>query len=300
MKHNLIPFANSVALALALSLSSCGTKNLVVSSVDYQSIRTSFAQPAALPEDAKIAAQYFISSSGALVVIVYNRTDEILTIDQTKSFFVNTTGSSTSYYDPTIRTQTSGSFSSESSGSSLNLGAVANAFGVGGALGALMGGTTVYEGNTVGALSSSTVTVQDQPTVHVGPHGKMVMSKQFPVTGVGHIPSINNYVDVNQKMSPLKFTVCISYSFEGMDEPDKIVTDFYVNTCYRTPVSRGKVSDAFRQIYRIKPDALAENAFMFKINTNLPEKPEETILGDIINTENIYSDYVHGSLIDYK
>ena len=78
----------SVFLAIT-ALSSCATK-LITSNITYQSIRTRHAQPTStnpIPDEAKIAVAYYISKDGKLTAVVYNRTSEIMTIDQTKSFF---------------------------------------------------------------------------------------------------------------------------------------------------------------------------------------------------------------------
>lgn len=304
MKYKFIAYAAIVPILAALCLTSCTSGNLVVSRVDYQSIRTTFAQPQKVPEAAKIVSQYLIDPSGLLMVIVYNQTDEILTIDQTKSFFVNTNGSSISYFDPTIHTTTSATYNSSTSGTSFNLGAIASTFGISGSpIGAMLGATSLYDSNTTGTYSGTTVTIQDQPLIHVAPHGKTIMSKQFPIEGVGRnkVHANTRIIDVRQKEAPLKFSVCISYSFEHMTEPDKLITDFYVNSTYSSPVSGGKVNNAFKQIYAAKPDALAENAYIFNIITNLPSDAHATFFGDdYLNIGHIFSDYVHGSLIDYK
>ena len=89
MKHFYLIF-------VGLALASCSNK-LVTTSVGYQSVRTLHSQPtssAPIPDEAKIVVAYSIGSGGDLTAIVYNRTSEIMTIDQTKSFFVNSNGKS--------------------------------------------------------------------------------------------------------------------------------------------------------------------------------------------------------------
>lgn len=76
-------------LFVSVVLASCGSAKLSTGSVGYQSIRTTHAQPSQkspIPDDAQIAVAYTIGGDGALTAIVYNRTSEIMTIDQTKSF----------------------------------------------------------------------------------------------------------------------------------------------------------------------------------------------------------------------
>lgn len=130
------------AMGLVGLVSSCGTK-LVTTAVAYQSVRTTFTQPSEIPQEAKIAVCYDIDEDGKLNAVVFNRTSEIMIIDQTKSFFVNSDGQSTSYFDPTVRTTSQTDMSSATKGASVNLGAVGNALGIGGPLGSLLGGINV-------------------------------------------------------------------------------------------------------------------------------------------------------------
>lgn len=287
------------ALTLSVVMLSCSSDKLVVSGVGYQSIRTTYAQPKKIPADAKIAVEYFIASSGEIMGIVYNLTSDILVLDQTKSFLINSTGESVSYYDPTVVTNTVGSFSSETASTTVNLGAIANAFGVSGRIGTLLGGVNVGSAATVGSMSSTSVAVYDQPKVRIGPKGKISLSKRFKVKGVGQYTRGNNYVDVSASNAPIRFSVCLTYSLDDEATYDKLVTEFYVNSNILEPVSNGRVSDAFRKIYGQKSDALVENAFMFSVNNNLPTKfTNDAIWGD--RETKVYDKYVRGSLIDYK
>ncbi len=273
---------------------------MAVEAVHYQSIRTSFDRPKEIPDNAEIATQFLINAAGKIMVVVYNQTDKILTIDQTKSFLVNTDGQSTSYYDPTVHTSTSGSFSSETQGTSVNLGSIYNALGGGGLVSTLLGGINVSNSSTTGDYSSNTITIVDQPQINVGPHGKMIMSKEFSIIGVGSTNMrIANYVDNSYTSSPLKFSVCISYNFED-EQSKKIVTDFYVNTNLREPVTKGKVSDAFSAIYLQKPDAVAEYLYIFNIKSNLPAYSTTDEWDNFIDVNNNYSNYVRGMLINYN
>ena len=74
---------------------------------------------------------YVIDTDGSINAVVKNLTTEILTIDQTKSFFIDTNGTSTSYYDPTVTTTSNSSYSSETEGAAFNLGGIANGLGSG-------------------------------------------------------------------------------------------------------------------------------------------------------------------------
>ena len=129
MKHKIF------YLIICVVFASCGSSKLSTNSVGYQSVRTTHAQPSQtspIPDDAKIAVAYSIGGDGALTAIVYNRTSEIMTIDQTKSFFVNSDGTSVSYYDPTVRTTSVTDMSSVTKGGSVNLGSITGALGIGG------------------------------------------------------------------------------------------------------------------------------------------------------------------------
>ncbi len=81
-----------------LLISGCGTSGkLSVGSVAYQSLRTEFAQPSSIPDDAKIAVEFFFNSKGEMQPVVYNLTSEVLVLDQTKSCVIIPGGRSVSY-----------------------------------------------------------------------------------------------------------------------------------------------------------------------------------------------------------
>ena len=91
---------------ICLLFTACGSSGgLQTTNVAYVSVKTRHMQPTTsspIPDNAKIAVAYSISQNGEFTAIVYNRTSEIMTIDQTKSFFVGPNGKSISYYDPTV------------------------------------------------------------------------------------------------------------------------------------------------------------------------------------------------------
>lgn len=260
-----------------LLLSSCGAYKLTTKSVGYQSVRTTHAQPNNLhniPEDAKISVVYTISENGALTAIVYNRTSEIMIIDQTTSFFVNSDGTSISYYDPTVKTTSVTDTSSSTNGATVNLGAVAGALGVGGAVGQIANGINVGGSSTDGTSTTSTTYVADQPRIAIGPKGNGAMSKVFKVKGLGikelsyaGKSTLNN---ISNEESYCRFSVCISYSFDNGETFDKIVTDFYANSKVIIPVSNSQnINKSLREIYSIKPDALNEYWWLLYFNTNI-------------------------------
>lgn len=262
-----------VTLISYLLLASCSpTRN--VSKISYQSFRTTFAQPDKehpIPEEAEIVLMYDISDRGDVNVIVYNRTDEIMTIDQTKSFFVSSNGKSQSYFDPTIRTISQTNSSSTSRGASVNLGSVANLFGVGGTVGSLLSGVNVGGGNTQGTSVTEVTQMADQPTVSLAPRSYAAMSKTFNEPMVGR-DVISTNIEMTDKTTHCKFSFCISYSLDGGVSYKKLVTDIYSNSRIVVPVSENdQLNDAFREIYRMKPDAIYEPFYQLIFDDNIDE-----------------------------
>lgn len=259
------------AMAVALCcMTSCAPK-LQVSAVAYQSILNSRADlQTKIPEDAKIATFYHIDTNGDMTVTVQNLTDEMMVIDQTKSFFIDANGTSTSYFDPTIRTSTTTDISSGTKGMSVNLGSVAKAAGVGGGLGSLLSGVNVGGSSTSGTVTSNTDYITDQPKINIGPHGQILMSKRFHVSGVGQ-KALADQSNITQlgltpKSSHCTFGVTITYSVDGEETYSQFASEFFVNSILKVPVQKqGKkylVNDALCKIYADKPNALAEPWYM--------------------------------------
>lgn len=250
-----------LGIACCMMLASCSTIKDKTYCVTYQSVRMKYAQPTPenpIPEEAKIAVGYTISPDGKLTALVYNRTDEIMTIDQTLSFFVNSDGKSTSYYDPTVRTTSTTDLSSSTKGASVNLGAIAGAFGIGGALGQIANGINVGGSGTSGQSVTEATYVSDQPRVSLAPRSNAAMSKVFDVAGLASPAEDNREIalpQLTQQESPCRFSVCITYSFDGGETFDKLVTDFYVESYINVPLkSEGMVNDALKTVTHSKPD----------------------------------------------
>lgn len=126
----------SATIAVPLLLCSCSTaKKLQTTKVCYQSVQNLRPDLQPIPETAKIITIYTISDTGGLNIIVKNNTSGIIVVDKTKSFFISPNGTATSLYDPTIKTTTVTDLSSSTTGSNVNLGAVASALGIGGPVG---------------------------------------------------------------------------------------------------------------------------------------------------------------------
>ncbi|MBQ2906901.1 MAG: hypothetical protein II981_01370 [Bacteroidales bacterium] len=270
-----------------LSLASC-TPTRSVSKISYQSFRTTFAQPDKehpIPEDAEIVLMYDISDKGDFNVVVYNKTDEIMTIDQTKSFFVSSSGKSQSYFDPTIRTISQTNSSSTSRGTSVNLGAIANVLGVGGTVGSLLYGVNVGGGSSNGVAVTEVTQMADQPTVSLAPRSYAAMSKTFNEPMIGR-DVISTNLEMTEKTSHCNFSFCISYSLDGGVSYKKLVTDFYSNSRIVVPVSKNEqLNDALKEIFRIKPDAIYEPFYQLIFDDNLYSS---------------YDIYTNGLFFDFK
>ena len=277
-----------VALLATLILTSCGSTKLETYSVAYQSVRP-VDYKSEIPDDATIIVAYAFSNDGNLTVAVKNNTDEIMIIDQTKSFLVNSDGQSISYYDPTVRVQSSTSIASNTSGGSVNLGAVAGALGVGGRLGALASGINVGGSSTDGFSTTNTTYFADQPQISLGPKGNGLMSKTYGIKYLGKSTlssSSERNGQYSSKDSYCKFSVCITYSIDGGETFERIVTDFYANSLIICPVrNHGKVNEALHTVLSSKTDALGEPWWMLYFKTSINNN------NDIFN---------NGVIIDYK
>lgn len=293
-------FITNIALFcwMMIVLTSCYSQKLTVSKVAYQSVHTAHAQPTKetpIPNEAKIVVVYSISEDGDLTAIVNNRTSQIMIIDQTMSFFINSTGTSTSYYDPTVRTTSQTDVLSRTNGASVNLGAIANAFGIGGIAGSLLGGISVGGAGTRGQEITNTTYVADQPKVSLAPRSSGAMSKVFRITGLtkgNAFREKNNIAQLGLTADDTycKFSVCISYSLDGGETYEKIVTDFYANSRIIMPVAgKGRVNDALRRIYSSKADALHEYWWMLYFPNNITSFKH-----------NVYDTRVQGVLYDYQ
>lgn len=247
-----------LGLVCLFVLSSCGTDKLVTRGVEYTSLRTAQYKND-VPKDAKIVVNYYVRNNGVITANVKNMTDEIMIIDQTKSFFVNSDGHSTSYYDPTVRTTSTSTMSSSTGGANVNLGAVAGVFGVGGVIGGLLNGVSVGESSTGGTSTTNATYVADLPQVSLGPKGTGMMSKEFTIRNLvaGSDTDKNNFFTPDN--SACKFSICISYSINGGQSFEKLVTDFYVNAWIVSMVKQhGKVNDALRNVMQNKTDLFHE------------------------------------------
>ena len=164
-------------------LSSCASSYNPCKALDYISIRpTIVIDESTNPIDnASIAVYSVYDVNGDFNVVVQNLTDDILTIDQTKSFVIMPDKQSKPYYDPTIRSHTTSSSVSHGNGISLNLGGIANVIGVNGVGKSVLSSLNVSGSQSATSASTYTEILADQPQVSIGPRGKMAMSKTFNI-----------------------------------------------------------------------------------------------------------------------
>lgn len=288
-------------LGCLLSLTSC-LSTLRTPAVFYQAVRLDQPKIEAEAESAEIVVSYSITPEGDLSAIVINPNDEILVIDQTKSFFINSNGLSTSYYDPTVRTETVTGMTSGTRGMNVNLGSVAGALGIGGWLGTLLNGVNVGGSNTNGQAVSNTTYFADQPQISLGPHGHGAMSKVFKIHGIG----TNRQVSIAKQQfstdvkasSPVSFSVCITYSTDNGKTFKSLTSNMFVNSQITEPVSNGKyLNQSLRYIFTKKNDAVYEPWWMIHVVNNVTKSNKfwggrkEAIIND---------SYSSGLIIDFQ
>lgn len=278
--------AGVVAVA---AMTSC--RPLTVTSVSYQSIINSKGSlPAETPQGASVKAHYLISPQGNLTVVVENLTDRTMVVDQTKSFFIAPSGNSVSYYDPNIRTTSVADLKSGTSGASVNLGAIAGAFGVGGTLGKIANGINVSGSNTTGQTITNTQYTVDQPRFSIAPHGKTALSKAYPIDGIGTKALASEdqgrsitMLDMAPRVSPATFAVAICYSIDGEQTFRTMMSEFTMNTLIQVPTDRSQerhnvpVNNALNRIFELKPNSLAEPFYLIYFNVRNWSKSENII-----------------------
>lgn len=296
MKKSILPLLSAILL-----FSACKTNQLVTDKVIYRSLRTSYAQPSdsnPIPDNAKIIACYRITEEGMFQVTIMNNTDEIMVIDNTKSYFISG-GKSVSYYDPTVRTTTETDLSSVTKGASVNLGAIGSALGVGGGVGRALSGINVGGSGTSGTAIANTTYIADQPQSSIGPHGSAQMGHVYPIIGFNNYNLVTK-TDYNEKNSVMKFSACISYSLDDGKTFQKLVTNFHSNSVCVVPVTDNKLNSSLRQVISVKPDAFAEDWWMMKINCNVQSAVLSNGLGERFDWK-VYDKCTNeGILFDYQ
>lgn len=277
---------------LSIVLASCGSGKLTTSSVAYQSVRTRHAQPtqsSPIPDEAKIVVAYSISESGALTAIVYNRTSETMTIDQTMSLFINSNGQSIPYFAPAVGTTSTTSRQSVTKRRPANISATSKPIDRNGTAGKAHSSIDLRDTGMTGIATTNYTYMAYQPRVTIAPNSKGALSKAFKINGIGKNglkAGEASSVSLNEGESYCRFSVCISYSLDNGETFDKITTNFYANSKLIVPVTQeGKVNEALRKIYQTKQDAINEYWWLLHFNSNIPTG---------------YNDRVQGVLYDYK
>lgn len=284
----------SLLFLAAGMLSSCSTQYLNVTGVAYQSIRskTPVAGRYDIPQDATIILSCQVGPNGTFDVLVQNNTDKIMTIDRTKSFFRNQTGNSLPYYDPTVRVQSQSTMVGGETGASVNLGNVAAAAGIGGALGTALGGVNVGGSKSNATTNTNTTYIVDQPQISIAPHGQASMGRTFMIEGVGlaflsqAVTSSSN--DVSNVFTPTQTyaacNLCVSYSIDDGKNYETILTDIYANSLLVGKVKQtGRVNDALRYIYVNKSDALTEPWYALYFQSNYKNNNNQVHITEILN-----------------
>jgi len=288
-------FFDFLALLLAIGfLPSCKTQFLNVRGVAYQSVRAKeyVGTRENIPLDATIVASYLVRADGQIEVIVENNTNSIMTIDRTRSFFRNANGNSIPYYDPTVRVNTQSTMSGESTGASVNLGSIANAAGIGGALGTALGGINIGGSESKSTTNTNTTYYIDQPQMSIAPHGRAAMGRLFSIEGLGidflEQAIANSQTDVCNMFTPnhsyASCSVCISYSVDNGRTFDTLLSNIYANSLIVSKVKQtGQVNAALRNIYMGKRDALVEPWYLLYFSSDSKEWNNKVKLTEIID-----------------
>ncbi len=269
MRKNKAGFLLVLTISVLGVFSSCASY-LDVKGIAYQSIRAKDpVDNTQIPEKAKIIIAVLVDNHGYVNVEVQNNTDEIMTIDRTKSFFTGCDGISIVYYDPTVNVLTQSTTSGQTIGGSVNLGSVANAVGIGGISGSLLSGINVAAARNYATTTTNSTYIIDQPKISIAPHGKALMGRDFQETSfdIERLAELaqNTTSDINQsyvdkRLSPYSCTVTVSYSIDDEKTYDKIEVVLFVNSYIVSRVTKkGNINDALRTLYMEKKDLFDED-----------------------------------------
>ena len=161
-------------------------------------------------------------------IMIKNKTSRAIYIDKAACFGAYSTGAIKKYFDPQESTVIEGGKSG--TGASVNLGTVADAFGVGGVVGTLADGVNV--GGDKGKMNLVTTTYKDDRILTVPPHASVALSadsyrdipnKKWEATVTGsfeffHIAGLTLNNDeirtFTEENSPKTINYMITYSFD--------------------------------------------------------------------------------------
>ena len=170
MKYSLIKEKNKGKIA-NYGIAVFGIKeNSVISNEDIEIIITK----GVIQERGKKEPEVFVTNEhlgkSALQFSIKNKTKQTIYLDLGNTFYTSM-DHSVCYYIPTSTTTTT----SSSGGGSVNLGAVAGALGVGGAVGTIANGVNVGGGSTNG----TSTTTYSQRIIPIAPMGKTTLDAQY-------------------------------------------------------------------------------------------------------------------------
>lgn len=255
---------NRIALFCVLSviLISCSSDYLRTDAVHYQSIRKMYRYGD--KDSASIGVAVEVDgSSKDISITIWNMTDEVMTIDMTRSFFISTDGEFTSFYDPTVRVESTSESESSHGGAIINAGAVAGAFGIGGVVGQTLNGVSVGGGSSSGTVTTNSRYFVEMPQINLPSHISGTLPKNFKEHYIGYCYTSDTYIE--QKMEDAKwFGIVISYSTDGGRTFIKYEQKYYFNASFHVPVEQhGQVNTALRKVLETKTDCVHEPWWMF-------------------------------------
>lgn len=297
-------------LLLLGGLCSC-TSKLQVGNVAYRSLRLANPKSPDERQNAEIITVYTIEEGEnktedkskknyVLHVQITNNTDNVMLIDQTKSFYINPGGKSICYFDPSVTTSTQTAMNSSGNQVGVNLGSIAGALGIGGTIGGLLGGVNVGGSSNNGQSNSTTVYNADLPAITIGPKGTAFLDKKFEVDDKSWvIENLPEFIISEPENSPFGFSVSISYSVDGGESFKLLTSKIYANSTICIPVkSKSQTNEAVRTILLNKPDAVHEPIWYIGMGNMMPDVgislPFNLMDLDLSNF------YLHGSITDFQ
>ena len=185
------------------------------------------------------------TNNQVITVKVRNKTNKTLYLDLGNTFFIRG-GEAEPYYIPTATSE----YGSNTTASSVNLGAVAGAMGIGGAAGTIANGINVGSANTKGMKT----TIYSQRVISIPPMSSKSLEPQmlFPINS-NVFPMIMSYealkktftttsildlqqgdmIHWNAQNSPILFSFFLSYAYdEQCVDAQTMKTDMYVTDMY--------------------------------------------------------------------
>lgn len=234
---------------------------LLPASATRKGVYAFFHRPNVLVEDANIQMALVIDSiNNTACLMVRNKTAEVLYLDKANSF---------SYLNGTPKCLFSNSAQKEAStsggGASVNLGAVAGAVGIGGALGSLLGGVNLGGGRGV---ENATI-YYEQRILALAPQAAYIIDEWGDLRE--HLSKVlpkkrkeGMYWEFNETNSPLVLRGVVNYdTTEQCEHPTQLTADNYVDRIvvdkYKGIKSRNLGLTAYCQ------DAAEQPFFCYKI-----------------------------------